>query len=151
MAQRRQLLIEEFLVTVRRIGRLMQADRGNCFREFNLHPAQVGLLHFVQQNGTATMKDIAGALGTTHSAVTQLIEGIVKAGYLVRIRDQRDRRIIHLKLSTKGTSKFEQFRKGHFAMMRSLLTPLTDREIATLIVIQKKMFGHARQADTARI
>ena len=141
MANSRQVLIEEFLESARHIGKIMQAGRGRCFTEFNLHPAQIGLLHFVKHRGSTTMKDIAEAMGTTPSAATQLIEGIVKTGYLVRKRDPHDRRIVHLKLSAKGTDKFEKFRKDHFVIMRKLLSPLSDRELATLIAIQKKMYG----------
>ncbi len=121
----------------------MWAGKERCFREFHLHPAQVRILYFVKHRGSVTVKDIADVMGATSSAATQLVESMVKVGFLERKHDARDRRKVHVGLSDKGKAKFQKFRKDHLAWVRKLLSPLSDRELEQLIAIQKKVMRKA--------
>ncbi|MBI4426545.1 MAG: MarR family transcriptional regulator [Candidatus Kerfeldbacteria bacterium] len=141
MPPQRHALTEQFLESARALGRAMWAGKERCFREFKLHPAQVRILYFVKHHGPVTVKDMAQVMGTTSSAATQLIDGVVRAGYLERVEDSRDRRKVQIQLSAKGRAKFAKFRKDHLAWVAKLLSPLTDRELEQLIAIQKKVMA----------
>ncbi len=139
MHPKRQALIERLLESSRSFGRMMWAGRQGCFKRINLHPAQVRILYFVQHRGSVTMKEIAEAMDATGGAATQLVESVVRAGFLDRSVDRGDRRKVHIVLSPKGEKKFAQFRKDHLAWVARLLSPLTDRELQQLIVTQAKV------------
>lgn len=122
----------------------MWAGKEQCFKRFNLHPAQVRVLYFVKHHQSVTVKEIAEIIGASSSAATQLVESVVKAGYLERTPDQHDRRQVHISLSAKGREKFDEFRKDHLARMATLLSPLSDRELTELVSIQRKVAAKAK-------
>lgn len=146
MHPKRQALIERLLESSRSFGRMMWAGRQGCFKRFNLHPAQVRILYFVQHRGSVTMKEIAESMDATGGAATQLVEGVVRAGLLERSVEREDRRKVHIVLSHKGEKKFAQFRKDHLAWVAKLLSPLSDRELEQLIAVQKKVMARAAKS-----
>jgi len=117
----------------------MWVGREQCFRQFKLHPAQVRVLYFVKHHQPVTVKHIAEVMKTSASAATQIVDGIVKAGYVERQSDDQDRRKAHIFLSAKGKAKFAKFRKDHLERMAELLSPLSNRELEQLITIQRKI------------
>lgn len=143
MPPHRKQLIEEFMGSVRALGRALWADRADCFKHYKLHPGQVRVLYFVLRQQHVAVKDVAKVLGTSASAATQLVDSLVKAGFLARVSDPSDRRRVVLTLSAKGRAKFEKFRGEHLAMVAKAFTPLTDGELSTLIRIHRKVAEYA--------
>lgn len=149
MASPRQALIESFIDTTRQFNKAVMAGKELCFRHFNLHPAQARMLTFVMHQQPVSIKQIAAAMGTTSSAATQLVESVVKTGYLRRTRSTADRRTVDVVLSAKGTAKFAHFRKDHVTRMRTVLNVLSDRELTQLIAIQKRIVAHASEVPSS--
>src|ERR1035437_6017857 len=88
----------ENLGSLRRHMTFCSTDSGKMPR---ITPSQLEVLMFVEQYGESTVKDVAKALGITSSAATQLIDGLVASGYLIRKTSTLDRRIVKLTLSKK--------------------------------------------------
>lgn len=60
------------------------------------------LMRYLWELGPATVTDVAGAIGQTHSAVSQLADKLVRAGVLKRRNDPADGRRSLLVLTDKG-------------------------------------------------
>lgn len=142
MASKRQALLVQFLESSRSLVRMVSAGRERCFKRFKLHPAQVGLLYFVMRRGSVTMREISEAMDATGGAATQMVEGMVKLGYLDRRHDPKDRRVVHVALSRKGITRFERFRRDHLERLTATLAPLSDEELSHLIRLQEKVRLH---------
>jgi DNA-binding MarR family transcriptional regulator len=93
-----------------------------------LSPAQFLLLNYLQGQGESTMTAVARHLEVTTAAVTGLVERLVRDGYVQRLSDPRDRRIIKVRLSAKGSS---------------LLTKLTEQKRAVIL----KVFSRISERD----
>lgn len=63
---------------------------------------QMMVLHFLETEGLAKMKDLANFMGVKLPAMTGVIERLVRDGYCLRAYDAGDRRIINIKLTPKG-------------------------------------------------
>ena len=55
---------------------------------------------FVLEDGAATAGHIGERLDLTSGSVTALIDRLVAAGYVIRKTDERDRRVVHVELTT---------------------------------------------------
>ena len=86
-----------------------------------------------------SVKDIADSLHITPGAVTQIVDGAVKMGIVIRAEDPNDRRSQRISLSEKAKSKIEQFKRNNFEKLEPKFTALTDKEVSQLTSLLTKV------------
>lgn len=111
-------------------------------KEMVITPSQGFVLRFVAENNSANVKAIAHALNITSSAATQLIDGLVEKGYLIRKGNPDDRRVIALSLSEKAKKLFKEFKEQGLQKMLELFDPLTDEELVQYTTLNEKIVGN---------
>jgi len=102
--------------------------------------SQLGVLMTLGCAGEHTVKDVAKALGASSSAATQLIDGLVENGYVLRKGSVRDRRTVALVLSTKTKKHVEKMRGEVAKQFLTLFEALNDREFDQFMLLHKKIF-----------
>jgi DNA-binding MarR family transcriptional regulator len=60
--------------------------------------------------GSTIMTELAGNQGTSLPAMSKLVDGLVKRGFLIRTPRPEDRRHIELTMTPKGKKTFQRFR-----------------------------------------
>ena len=80
----------------------------------------------------------------TSSAVTQLVNALVRDGLLTRKAANDDRRKTFITLTHKGKIVVERAKRERRALFTTLLTPLTDNELSTLCARHDKILDHLR-------
>lgn len=66
--------------------------------------SQCYTLEMLEADGPMTMSDLAGKLSLDGSTMTRLIDALVSAGLVSRVREERDRRVCCVKITRKGRS-----------------------------------------------
>jgi DNA-binding MarR family transcriptional regulator len=61
------------------------------------------VLEFLHSSGESKMTGLANFMSVTTAAMTGIVERLVRDGYVVRVFDPEDRRIIKIKLTAKGS------------------------------------------------
>lgn len=89
-----------------------------------------------------SVKEIAQHFGMTSSAITQVVNGLVKDQLITRTLDPTDRRKVSLTLTKQGQTALTKSHKSRHAMMSKMLSPLTDSEIRQLRAMQEKIITH---------
>lgn len=89
---------------------------------------QFFILDFLSQEGESKMTDIARFLIITTAAATGLVERLVKYGYVVRISDPQDRRIIKIKLSAKGAEMVKKINAQKRQMIIEIFGKISQEE-----------------------
>jgi DNA-binding MarR family transcriptional regulator len=107
--------------------------------ELGITPSQGFVLLFVAKNNSTNVKAIAETLRITSSAATQLIDGLVDNGYLIRKGAPDDRRVIALSLSEKAKKMFNEFKEQGLRKMMKLFDVLTDDELTQFAALNKKI------------
>lgn len=102
-------------------------------------PAQWGVVMFMRNHAACTVKEIAKAFSVTSSAATQLVDGLVKSGYVVRKVDARDRRSVILTLSRKTMEHMEVMKRMAVAEFMELFKALSDKEFNQYCALNKKI------------
>lgn len=80
-----------------------------------------------------TMTETANSLGITTGTLTVAIDRLVKKGYVVRKRDEVDRRVVRISLTKNGKLACRIHNKFHSVLAKRVLEPYTPEEKALLL------------------
>jgi DNA-binding MarR family transcriptional regulator len=79
---------------------------------------QLFILSYLDKDGSLKMKDLAHLMFVTTAAATGIINRLVRCGYVRRAYDPKDRRVIYIELTDKGS---ELARKANHHKRQMLL------------------------------
>ena len=80
-----------------------------------------------------TMSTISKSLGVTMGTLTVGINGLVKKGYVIRKRGEKDRRIVYASLTDKGIAAYRHHENFHKDMIGHITKDLTKEEAEVLM------------------
>jgi DNA-binding MarR family transcriptional regulator len=142
---KRQGLVQQFFETLTAVHRLVGDQRsivtpvGRERRAKERRQPQTELLYILSRVKELTIKQIAAKMFITSSAATQMVESLVKQGFLERQDDPKDRRVVKVRLTPKGRAYFNRFRKWHLHRVDYVLRKLSDKELKYIIDIRNKL------------
>ena len=141
----RKQFIAQFFENMASLSRVMATRDGREKPNKGMPtPGQVAVLYMVSHEKIHSVKLLAGRFGITSSAATQMVNGLVKVGYLTRKEDSKDRRNTKLAITEKGSKKLAEARKVRLDMAIKMLESLTDSELQQLEKIQEKIVNHLK-------
>ena len=103
-------------------------------------PSQFGVLMALDGEADCTVKDVAKSLATTSSAATQLIDGLVANGYVLRKENPEDRRKVTLTLSVRAKKGVEKMKSEFTKQFLALFEVLSEKEFKQFMLLHKKIF-----------
>ena len=89
---------------------------------------------------SAVAKDLSVTVGTLTTAVNNLL----KKGYVHRMRNERDRRVVLLSLTEKGERAYLHHKKFHDEMVQSMVDGLEPEEQEVLAGALRKLSAYFR-------
>lgn len=101
--------------------------------------AQLETLRQVLEKREVLMKDIATCQAITPPSATAMVDHLTKLKLLSRHPDPRDRRIVRLQLTKKGTAAFRRAIRQQHRRLRTLLRNLNLQEQKQLLRLLKKL------------
>jgi len=79
---------------------------------------------YIYQHGERTVGQVAGGLAISFGWASRVIDELEAAHYVVRERDARDRRVVHVRLDPSALKSVEQEYRWHGEAVQSALDPL---------------------------
>jgi DNA-binding MarR family transcriptional regulator len=135
----RRKQVEEMMEGFMALKHRMAFDRRLSASKSRITPAQWGVVVYIRNHAACTVKDIATAFSMTSSAATQLVEGLVKKGFIERKPLESDRRSVALTLSKKTHQHMRAMREIAAERFLELFKTLTDKEFEQYCVLHRKM------------
>lgn len=86
-------------------------------------------------NGKLTMKEISGGINRSKSTVTQLVDKLLKSGYVTKEADLDDKRISYIVLTEKGLRIKNDFREISENVIREFFKDFTEGETEILLTL----------------
>ena len=86
-----------------------------------------------ENNGKLTMKEISEGIDRSKSTVTQLVDRLLKAGYVTKESDLEDKRYSYIVLTEKGQSIKKDFKEISSDVITEFFKDFTDDEIVILL------------------
>lgn len=65
------------------------------------------LLHLAQEGGRARILSLGATLGITSGGSTRLVDRGVRLGYVTRIQDETDHRVVYAAITQSGRAQYE--------------------------------------------
>ncbi|MFC5820727.1 MarR family winged helix-turn-helix transcriptional regulator [Nonomuraea harbinensis] len=136
-------IFREFLVAVLLHNEAV-ADR------LGLQPVDVAAAILLETRGPMTAGALSEELGLPSASTTRLIDRLEKAGYVRRVRGERDRRMVTVQLVEGGLDDYEaacESSRRHLATLGAHYT----REQAPLLLDMLARVGEAHRAATREL
>jgi DNA-binding MarR family transcriptional regulator len=131
---------QEAALSVLRTGDRLQICFARLLREHGLTPSQYNVLRILRGEGKPLpILEIAGRTITVVPGITGLIDRLEQAGFVRRVRCDRDRRVIHVALTDQGTTTLAGLDEPLTALHRKLLGHLSPAELRELIRLLEKV------------
>ena len=113
---------------------LLKKCEDQIYSEYNLTTEQYSVLAAIKHiGGTARPTDIAQWLGRSTNAVSMIIDRMVKAGLLRRVRDRSDRRVINVSITSKAENALKPAIRAGWEFIQKITSPLSNEDKHTFI------------------
>ena len=99
-------------------------------------------MHIIEAIGIKepkNMASVAKALSITVGTLTIAINNLVKKGYVVRSRSEKDRRVVYITLTEKGRKAYDHHKQYHEEMTISAAAQLNEEELDVLMEALDKL------------
>jgi len=81
--------------------------------------------------------DVARWLDRSPNSISMMVDRMVKAGLLKRARDRRDRRVVHLTITSKGEEALKPATTAGWEFIQRILSQLSNEDRRTLVSLLK--------------
>jgi DNA-binding MarR family transcriptional regulator len=139
---------QEAALSVLRTGDRLQIRFARLLREHSLTPSQYNVLRILRGEGQPLpILEIASRTITVVPGITGLIDRLEQAGFVNRVRCEKDRRVIHVALTEQGTRTLADLDGPLDSLHHKLLGHLSRAELQELIRLLEKVRGPLGEAD----
>lgn len=103
-----------------------QAIKAGEYRELTVNELHV--MDAIDIGKPKNMSSVAKELSVTTGTLTISVNGLVKKGFVNRVRSEQDRRVVLLSLTEKGQKAYREHRKFHKRMIDAVVEGLSAEE-----------------------
>src|SRR4051812_28021184 len=109
----KQEYIDQLFDTMNQLRKAIGSQTQESHEEKFATMMQYSALVNLQNNKNATVGDIARHLKLSKSSSTQLVERLVKSGFVDRISDKDDRRVVRISITAVGEEHVLELKKKY--------------------------------------
>jgi DNA-binding MarR family transcriptional regulator len=133
MSNKRQTLLEELLEVNRAYQTAVEKMDAAFFESIGVNRTDGRCLDVIDQRPGIAAGELAGAVGLSPGAVTTALDRLEARGFVVRERDDSDRRRITLRLTPEANRLAWEAYGPLGELGRPIVDKLSDRELAAVI------------------
>jgi DNA-binding MarR family transcriptional regulator len=128
-----KLVLRLWYITHRTCDWLRRCE-DQVFGEYNLTTEQYAVLSTIKYlDEPVRITDIARWLERSTNSVSMIVDRMVKAGLLRRVRDRNDRREVRVIITSKGETALKPATLGGLEFIEKILSPLSHEDRQTLL------------------
>jgi len=124
------------------VPKLMMSMKSDRFLRSSVttHQQMVTIMQ-INTIGPCKISKVSNRMGVSAPTMTGLVDRLQRMGYVERFRDKKDRRIIFVKVTKKGTKLVEELKQTIQKRWEVILEYLTEGERTTYANILRKIIG----------
>ncbi|WNB92168.1 MarR family transcriptional regulator [Bacillus sp. NEB1478] len=131
-------LLDHIKDTIFRSNRLFISKQIKTF-PYQLTATKYSVLKYLFNKQKCMVVDISNTMGLTSGAATTLLNQLEDVGLICRYRDEKDRRVVWIKLSEEGDSLISAIVEKNNQFWAKMLSILTKEEQNEYIRLLKKI------------
>lgn len=125
--------IEDTELLIRNVSSVIKRRGREILQDFDITPPQFVALQSLTKEGDLTIGELSRQLYLACSTVTDLIDRMEKNELVERYRDDKDRRIVRIKVLEKGHKLIDEVVTARQEYLKSVLQDLPEDERERLI------------------
>jgi DNA-binding MarR family transcriptional regulator len=102
-------------------------------------PAQYIILSLLEERGALCMTDVAHSIGVSTAATTGSVDRLVRDGYVQRLFEPGDRRIIKIRLTARGSELVVKIRNQRRRMIMTTFGKLSAQDRQDYLAILERI------------
>ena len=118
--------------SLRRIFKAIQDYSHEVSKNYGVTGPQLWAIKTIALNGNVSLGDLSKGMYLQPSTITGLVDVLEQKGYLVRVRDREDRRVVKVRLTAKGQRLAKKAPNPAQGKMIYGLTKLKRRELTVI-------------------
>ena len=122
-------------------------NRTNVGNKFGITGVQLMTLHFIKHNNNCKTSDIATLLSVSPPDSTRIVETLVQKGFVERINDEKDRRVIRLSIARDGKKVFENIKQELALTFSKILEKINEQDAKALLRGMKALSNVLKELD----
>lgn len=130
---------DELDIAMSTISRMFMKNMHARFMKMKITMPQVMILHILGKEKQMKMSDLAKTVGVTTAAVTGMSDRLVRDGYVKRVRDADDRRIVFMRLSQKGAKAAKDMMSERRKMTMQMFSKVSQSDRDEYLRILKRI------------
>jgi DNA-binding MarR family transcriptional regulator len=100
--------LEQFEESLDRVNRVLNHLTQVFLTQRGMSMPRYRILRYLQSRSDVNMREMQGNLLVCGSTLTELVDGLVRSGLVLRVRDQGDRRMVYLRLTGEGREAYRE-------------------------------------------
>jgi DNA-binding MarR family transcriptional regulator len=117
---------------------VLRTCEDQIFAEYGLTTEQYAVLSIMKLlNDPVRVTDLARGLERSTNSVSMIVDRMVKAGLIIRKRDRKDRRTVHLSITSKGEKALKPATVAGWNFIQEILSALSDEEKRTFVSLHE--------------
>lgn len=127
-------LEQEVYLNLMRTADLLSGEFAELFRSFGLSDPQYNVLRILRGAGKEGLPclEIGARMITRLPDITRLVDRLETAGYVTRKRDEADRRVVMVTITTAGLALLKKLDDPTITLHVDILKNLNTKELSTL-------------------
>jgi DNA-binding MarR family transcriptional regulator len=110
----------------------LQLERfGKCCHGVTL--SQCHTLDLLSKRGDLTMNELSKQMGLAKSTMTRIVNNMVRGGWIERVRDQGDRRLVNVRLTQQGMEMAEKLGASSQEYIKRILNHIPEEKISQVV------------------
>ena len=123
-------------------------DRTIVGNKLGITRVQIMTLRFVNFNDECKTSDIAEYLCVSRPDATRIIDTLVNKGFIKRVYDKKDRRVIRLTITDEGKKAFEDIKKELIKNFSKIIDKMEKEDAEALMKGMKALCNVLKEIDT---
>jgi DNA-binding MarR family transcriptional regulator len=119
---------------------LLKMCEDQIYGEYNLTMEQYSVLAAIKYIGSpARPTDIAQWIGRSTNSISMIVDRMVKAGLVRRVRDRGDRRVVNVSITSKAEKALKPATQAGWEFIQKITSPLAYEDKHTFIKLHDKL------------
>lgn len=118
---------------LQRLCVLTHRQKNQFAEEINISRQQFDVLCIIYEKGQITMGELCKEISSACSTATDLADKLERAGYVERLREKRDRRVVRLNILPKGEKIIKEIIERRAARLEKIMGTFEEEELMKTI------------------
>ncbi|MFC7684457.1 MarR family winged helix-turn-helix transcriptional regulator [Ureibacillus sp. GCM10028918] len=124
---------------LRFISHLIKQKGREILSNYTITPPQFVALQWLHESGDMTIGELSNKMYLAFSTTTDLVDRMEKNELVVRIRDEQDRRVVHIHLLQEGERIIEEVIEKRQNYLQDVLVDFDVAEVESLSKLLNKL------------